>query len=97
MQDHANPMMLTAYAERLHPHFESFAWPVEKDPVPTDIPLEDAMASMRKIADSMPHGSLEKDRARARAIGIEADKWRPKMQGNQKALKRIDVFIRSYL
>jgi hypothetical protein len=87
--------MLTAYAERMRPYFEKFAWPAESNP--STVPIDDAIAAMRKIADSMPHGSVEKDRARARAIGAEADKWRSKMNGDQKALKRMDVFVRSYL
>jgi hypothetical protein len=90
MVDHGDNM-LAAYAEK----FAKFAWPAEQPSA--NVPIEEAVVAMRKVADSMPSGTMEKDKARAKAVGAEADKWRPKMAGDKRALTRIDSFLRSLI
>ncbi len=59
--------------------------------------IDDAISALRRIADTMPHGTRETDRKLANALIEEGDKWRAKLQGDKPALDRIGAFIRAHM
>lgn len=59
---------------------------------------DQAIAALRRIADSMPKGTQSNDRKLMHALIDEADKWRQKATaaGDQSALSRIGSFTRAH-